>query len=161
MKFDAGDVETRHAALPRAEHVAFAAQLQIFLGDAETVFGLAHDGETCFRRNTERRAVEQETARARSATADAATQLVQLRQPETLRVLDHHHARFRHIDADLDHGGGDQEPGPPGGKLLHGMILLHAAHPAVDQTDGRAKALLQILEAVLGGGEIDGFGFLD
>ncbi len=86
---------------------------------------------------------------------------MELRQPETLGVLDHHHARFRHIDADLDHGGGDQEPGPPGGEPLHGTILLRAAHPAVDQTDGRAEALLQILEAVLGGGEIDGFGFLD
>jgi hypothetical protein len=40
-------------------------------------------------------------------------------------------------------------------------LALGTAHAAVDEADGRAEALLQVLEAVLGGGEIDGFGFLD
>ena len=43
------------------------------------------------------------------AAADAAAQLVQLRQAEPLRVLDHHHRRVRHVDADLDDGGRDQD----------------------------------------------------
>ena len=40
-----GEAETRQAALARAEHFACAAQPQILLGDAEAVFGLAHDRE--------------------------------------------------------------------------------------------------------------------
>ena len=44
------------------------------------------------------------------AAADAAAQLVQLREPEALGVLDHHDGRLRHVDADFDHRGGDQQP---------------------------------------------------
>src|ERR1700732_2676778 len=44
VKLDAGDAEAGHAALPGAEDVAFAAQAQILLGDAEAVVGLAQDG---------------------------------------------------------------------------------------------------------------------
>ena len=36
-------------------------------------------------------------------------QLVELREPEPLGVLDDHEARPRHIHAHLDHGGGDQQ----------------------------------------------------
>ena len=39
----ARDAEARHAGLARAEQLAFAAQPQILLGDAEAVLGLAHD----------------------------------------------------------------------------------------------------------------------
>src|SRR5690242_11911193 len=45
VRLDAGDAEAGQAALPGAEHVAFAAQAQVLLGDAKTVLGLAHDGE--------------------------------------------------------------------------------------------------------------------
>ena len=45
VRFDAGDAEIGQAALPRAEHFAFAAQAQVFLGDFEAVLGVAHDGE--------------------------------------------------------------------------------------------------------------------
>ena len=41
MRLDAGDAEAGQAALPRAEHVTFAAQPQILLGNAEAVFGFA------------------------------------------------------------------------------------------------------------------------
>jgi len=33
---------------------------------------------------------------------------VQLRQAEAFGMLDHHDACIGHVDADLDHGGGDQ-----------------------------------------------------
>ena len=34
---------------------------------------------------------------------------MKLREPEALGMLDHHDGRLRHVDADLDHRGGDQE----------------------------------------------------
>ena len=52
--------------------------------------------------------VEQQAGRTRRAAPDPAAQLVQLREAEALGVLDHHDRRLGHVDADLDHGGGDQ-----------------------------------------------------
>ena len=43
------------------------------------------------------------------AAADAAAQLMQLREAETLGVLDDHDRRLRHVDADLDDGRRDQD----------------------------------------------------
>ena len=74
------------------------------------------------------------------AAADAAAQLVQLREPEAFGVLDHHHGRLRHVDPDLDRGGGDQKPGLAGGEALHGAILVGALHAAVHQANERAEA---------------------
>src|SRR5216683_4748728 len=45
-----GEAEFRQTALPRAQHLAGAAELQILLGNAETVVGLAQDGEALLRR---------------------------------------------------------------------------------------------------------------
>ena len=42
------------------------------------------------------------------APPDPPAELVQLREAEPLGVLHEHHGRVRHVDADLDHGGGDQ-----------------------------------------------------
>ena len=106
--------------------------------------------------------VEQQAGRVLGAAADAAAQLVQLREAEALGVLDHHHGRLRHVDADLDHRGGDQELGLAGGEALHRAILVGAA------SCGRARdrpsspnCSLQRGEAVLGGGEVDVLRFLD
>ena len=134
MHLDAGDAEAGHAALPRAEHVAFAAQSQILLGDAEAVIGLAQDRKPRFRRLAERRLVEQEAGRALGAAADAAAQLMELREAEAFGMLDHHHARLGHVDADFDHGGRDQDARRAGGKARHGAVLVRAAHA------GRARA---------------------
>ena len=42
------------------------------------------------------------------AAPDPAAQLMQLRQAETLGVLDHHDGGVGDVDADLDDGGGDE-----------------------------------------------------
>src|SRR5260370_11016466 len=46
MQLDARHLKAWHPGLARAEHVAFAAQAQIFLGDAEAVLSLAHDRQS-------------------------------------------------------------------------------------------------------------------
>ena len=51
---------------------------------------------------------EQEAPRLAAAAADAAAELVELREPEAVGVLDDHHGRVRHVDADLDHGRRDE-----------------------------------------------------
>ena len=87
---------------------------------------------------------------------------MELREAEALGVLDHHDGRGRHVDADLDHRGRDQElASAPSAKRAMARVLLGALHPAVHQLDLAAEALLQLGEALLGGGEIAGLGFLD
>src|SRR5712691_12163255 len=109
VHLDARELEPGQAGLAGAEHVAFAAQPEVFLGDAEPVLALAHDGEPRLGGVAERRLVEQQAGRMLGAAPDAAAQLMELGEPEPLGVLDHHHRRLRHVDADLDHGGGDKE----------------------------------------------------
>ena len=57
----------------------------------------------------QRRLIQQDAVRLVRAAADAAAQLVQLRQAEALGVLDHHHRRVRHVDADLDDRRRDED----------------------------------------------------
>ena len=113
--------------------------LQVFLGDAEAVLGVAQDREPRLGGFAERRLVEQQAGRVAGAAADAAAQLVQLREAEALGVLDHHDGRLRHVDADLDHGGGDQQLRFAGGEARHRRVLLGALHAAVHQIDGLAE----------------------
>ena len=60
MHLQLRDAKARHAALPRAEQIAFAAQPQVFLSDAEAVLAVAQDREACFGGFAERRFVEQQ-----------------------------------------------------------------------------------------------------
>ena len=161
VHLDARDAEARHAGLAGAEHVAFAAQAQILLGDAEAVLGLAQDLDARLGGLAERRAVEQQAGRALAPAADAAAQLMDLREAEALGVLDHHHGRFRHIDADLDHRGGDEQPRLARGEARHRGVLVGALQLAVDEIDGVVEMLLQLGEALLGGGEIAHLGLGD
>ena len=81
--------------LAGAEHLAFAAQAQILLGDPEAVLGLAHHLEPRLGGRPERALVEEEAGRGARAAADAAAELVELGEAEALGVLDHHHGRGR------------------------------------------------------------------
>ena len=101
-----GDAEAADARLARADELALAAQPQVDLGEREAVV-VARE------RAQPRRALRpaQQAQRGVLAAADAAAQLVQLRDPEALGVLDQHHRRVRHVDADLDHRRRDQHVG--------------------------------------------------
>ena len=52
--------------------------------------------------------IQQDAVRLVRPAADAAAQLVQLRQTEPLRVLDQHDGSVRHVDADFDDRGRDE-----------------------------------------------------
>ena len=64
-----------------------------------------------------------------------APELMELREPEAVGVLDDHHGRVRHVDADFDDGRRDErvEIAPP--ELVHhGLLLLRRELP-VQQTE--------------------------
>jgi hypothetical protein len=78
------------------------------------------------------------------AATDTASQLVELREAEALRALDQHHRRIRHVDADLDHGGGDEhvrlarhEGAHRPGLLLGGHLAVQQRHAEVPKVGGR------------------------
>ena len=49
---------------------------------------------------------------------------VELGEPETLRVLDDHHRGIRDVDADFDHGRGDENLEGPFVEPLHNLLFL-------------------------------------
>src|SRR6266849_3501347 len=130
-----GEAQARQPALPRPQHLAGAAQPQILLGDAKPVLGFAQDLETPLGDGTERRLVEEQAARRLIAAADAAAQLVQLGEAETLGVLDDDDRGVGHVDADLDHGRRDQQTRLTIAEGRHRPVLVVRLHPPVDQPD--------------------------
>src|SRR3954470_2375342 len=102
MHLDARDAEARHAGLARTENLSLAAQPQIILGDAEAIFGLAQDFDARLGGLAEWRAVKENAGRAFAPAADATTQLMDLREPKTLGVLDDHDGSFGHVHTNFD-----------------------------------------------------------
>ena len=90
------------------------------------------------------------------AAADAAAQLVQLREPVPLRALDQHHRRVGDVDAHLDHRGRHQHVGLPGDEAVHRRRLRLRAHLAVQQLDPEVAQLAggQPLRLGLGGASL-------
>src|SRR5882757_7974528 len=88
MDVGARDTVAGQAALPDAEYVAFATQFQVFLGNPEAVGGFPDHFQTRRRHLVERLLVEQQAGRGFRTAADPAAQLMQLREPKALRVLD-------------------------------------------------------------------------
>ena len=88
-------------------------------------------------------------ARDRWSATDATTKLMQLCQPEPFSVIDHHHTRLGHIDADLHHRCGHENMDVAASEALQHLRLLAkrraqsldagAAHAAGDELPpGRA-----------------------
>ena len=82
---------------------------------------------------------------------------MQLREAETLGVLDDHQRRVRHIHADLDDRRRDENVRLPGGEGGHAGVLVLGLHAAVDAGDAvLRKRPLQHLRVLLGGFELGG-----
>src|ERR1700722_4226667 len=156
-----GETEPGRAGLPGAEHVALAAQLQILLGDAETVFGLAQDLEPRARRFAQRPLVEEETSRAARSATNAPPQLMQLCEPEAFGVLDDHDCRIRHVDADLDHRRRNQDRRCPALEALHRRVPLGSGHLAVGEANGFAEYGSERTSALFGRGDVERLALVD
>src|SRR5512141_2098667 len=102
-----GDFQIRQTRLTCAEKFAGSAQFQILFRQTKTVLSRFDDFEAFVAR-----ALfflrEQETKRLLVSAPDASAELMELRQAKTICAFDHHYGGVRHVDADFDHGGGDE-----------------------------------------------------
>ena len=120
-----GDAEGRHAALPLAEQIAHAAKPQILARDLESVFGLNEHLQPL--RNLGTHVAEQDAIGLLRTAADAAAQLVQLRETEPLRMLDRASPSRWHVDPDFDHRRGDEQVDLAVAKAAHDLVALFAS----------------------------------
>ena len=72
--------------------------------------------------------------------ADAPAQLVQLRDAVAVGLLDHHHGRVRHVDADLDHARRDQHVDLARRESRHHRALFARAASARASPRPRSRA---------------------
>src|SRR6185437_5662765 len=79
---------------------------------------------------------------------------MELCEAEAFRVFDHHHRRFRNVDADFDHSRGDKQARLAACDTLHRPVLVRALHAAVDEIDHVTEPAAEAGVARLGGGEI-------
>ena len=93
------------------------------------------------------------------AAAHSPAELVQLRQPESLGVLDDHHRGVRHIDADLDDRRRDEHVHVAAREGRHHAILLVGLQAPVQQRhlEFRKHLGLQVVGHFGGGAQIDAF----
>src|SRR5436190_1994231 len=70
-----------------------------------------------------------------SSSIDAASQLVELREPEAICLLHDHDRRVRDVDADLDHGRGDEHVELTRLEARHQIAPLERPQAAVEQAD--------------------------
>ena len=68
--------------------------------------------------------VDEKTPGLKLAAPDAAPELMERREPKTLRVLDDHAGRVRDVDADLDDARRDEHLDGAGAKIGHDAPLL-------------------------------------
>ncbi len=89
--------------MTRAEELPRAAQAKISLGDLEPVMFLFHGSKALGSNCACRAAIHQQALTAGCPASNPAAQLVQLRKPETLGMLDNHYRGVGNIYADFDH----------------------------------------------------------
>ena len=142
------------AGLARTQELTLAPDLEIALGELEAVRGGHHRLEPLHRALGELLAWprDEQAVRLLGPSADASTQLVELREAEPVRLLDDHHGRVRHVHADLDHRGRDEDVELTGLEARHQVTPLGRPELPVDAADAEVAQLTaaQPLRLVLG-----------
>ena len=87
--------------------------------------------------------VHEQAGAALAGAADPAAQLVQLREPEALGVLDQHHVGGAHVDADLDDRGRDQHARLAAAKRSIARCFSSGGQLAVQQRDAARRQPLR------------------
>ena len=124
--------QSGNAVLPQAEQIAGSPQPQILLGNPEAVIRPL-DRPQAFGGRLPFRIGDEDTAGGIPSPADPPAELVQLRKPKTLGVLNHHDGGVGHVHPNLDNGGGHQKLNLPREEAGHYRLLLGGAEPAVQQ----------------------------
>ena len=65
----------------------------------------------------------------------SSAKLMKLRQSESLGILYEHDDGIRHIDTDLDHGGGYEKLYLALSEAAHDVFLIGTLHASVEDTD--------------------------
>ena len=130
-----GDAEHGFAGLSCAEQFARAAYGKVFFGDAEAVGGFAHDAQAALCGVAQRWLVHEQAVGLYTAASDSTAQLVQLREAEAFGVFDDHQGGVRHVHADFDDGGGNQQLGFARNESRHCRLPFVVRHFAVDEGD--------------------------
>ena len=142
MRLDARDAEARRAGLPRAQQFAFAAQLQVLLGDAESRPRVSRMiDKPALRRLAERVLVEQHAGRRlRSPRPTRPRNWCNWARPKrsacsmTMIV-----ASGTSTPTSID-GRGDEDARLAVLEGAHRLVLFRALHAAVDEADrGRRR----------------------
>ena len=128
-----GDPEFGEAGLLGSEKLSRAADGQVLFGDLEPVGRFLHDPEPAPGLFAPRVLGDEQALGGVLSPSHPAAELVQLREPEALGVLDDHDRGVGHVDPHFDHDGGDEDLNPPGLEIRHDRFFLLALHPAVDQ----------------------------
>src|SRR5690606_3531303 len=99
IQVEPGPTESRHPGLARAEEVSLSPEAKILFSDSETIFGPGEYPESL---DGFPGLGDGDAVTLLSPAANPAAELMELREPETLGMLDHHHSGVRYIDTDLD-----------------------------------------------------------
>ena len=129
------DAKGRHTGLARAEKISRTAKLQIPFGNLEAVGRLGQRLEPIAALIGQRRLIQQHAVRLVRSAPDAPAQLMELREAESLRVLDQHHRRVRHVHADLDHRRRHEHVVSPRANAPITRSFSSCFMPAVQQRD--------------------------
>ena len=136
--------------LAGAEKVARAAELQVLFRDGEAVARGGHDLETLLVFLT-LVVGDKDAVGLVPAAANAAAQLVELGEAEALGVFNQHERGVRHVDTDLDDGGGDEHVDLMRGESAHDGVLFLRLHLAVDGGDAKVGEDLFLQRFRVGG----------
>jgi len=120
--------------LLRSEKVPRPADLKILLGNGESVVGGGKGGQPPIR-FLRLRIGNGNAVGCLSRPADPAAQLVQLREAESIRMLDHHEVRVLDIDPDLDHRRGNKQAHVSTQEFIHHAVALVRLQPAMNESD--------------------------
>ena len=120
-----------HAALLGSLQVTRSAQLQIGLGNAETVVGVAHDIDALTGFLAELKGGDEDAETLVGTTAYASSELMELGESEALGIENHHYRGVRHIHTYLDDGSGNEDLRLTTYEALHFLFLLDGFHTSV------------------------------
>ncbi len=136
-----------------SQEIAWTADLEVDLGEVEATGVADHGAEAAVGVSGVGRVGvgEQQAERLVFPSADAAAELVQLGETETLGALDHHHGGVGHIDADLHHRSADQDLVLVSLEGLHHSVLLGGLHAAVQERQAQLREHLRLQPLVLAG----------
>ena len=136
--YDIRDFQIRQAVLSCAEQFTGPTQSQIILGYLETIIASGHYPESVFSYFTVGLG-KQKAIRFSCTPSDTPPQLMQLRQPESVRSFYNHYRCVRHIHSHLDHDSCDQRINFAFSEFGHNLLLFCRRHLTVQKLDGKFR----------------------